>query len=78
LYAAAEGGYEEVVEVLLRAGAEVGLTRGNPKGWTALKVATVRGYQGAVELLEAVGKNLTVGEKGVALLLAGDVGVRGE
>jgi ankyrin repeat protein len=74
LYAAAEGGYEDVVEVLLAAGAEVGFTKGNPKGWTALKVAGVRGHQRVVELLREAERK--VGEEGQAMSLAVGVGVR--
>jgi ankyrin repeat protein len=74
LYAAAEGGYEEVVEVLLAAGAEVGLTRGNPKGWTALKVAGARGHQRVVELLREAERKM--GEEGQAMSLAGGQGQR--
>jgi ankyrin repeat protein len=51
LYAAAEGGYVEVVKRLLGTGADVHITSGN-KHWTPLQAAMFRGHK---ELLKKAG-----------------------
>jgi ankyrin repeat protein len=50
IYAAAFKGHEEVVMILLRAGADIRL-RGNPNGWTPLTATCSEGHLGVTRLL---------------------------
>lgn len=67
---AASDGHDDIVEMLLSLGKEVGLNSRNYKGMTALSVASIRGYSKIVNALFAKGADPSIpDERGITPLM---------